>query len=294
MRILFAGDEHGYSEYAIKETAKLAMNTWADVTLLGVHAMHSAKDSAKTTMRAVDLPVSEALRGYRDLFLNSWIKEESPYELQDGNYEWIQLNNGRWEEAKVLRGRKKDFRVRLRMGNPSSEILSEAVSDATDLIVLGCTKGDNCFWSESRTVPQEVVNQSDCSVLLVKQDRPVTRILACLDQGYISQESLEMVNQMVTIHGARLELIGLSQNGDMNQAAYTRLIEIGDYYSDRNIKIETRLTEVSDFEQFITGEIREDLVALWAGKKSLLSRFFNRDWIARFVSKSRSSVLVMR
>ena len=38
MRILFAGDEHGYSEYAIRETAKLAMNTWADVTLLGVHA----------------------------------------------------------------------------------------------------------------------------------------------------------------------------------------------------------------------------------------------------------------
>ena len=164
-------------------------------------------------------------------------------------------------------GAQKDFRVRLRIGNPSSEILSEAASDGTDLIVLGCAKGDNCFWSESRTVPQEVVNQTDCSVLLVKQDRPVTRILACLDQGYISQESLEMINQMVTIHGARLELIGLSQNGDMNKAAYTRLIEIGDYYSDRNIKIETRLTEISDFERFISGEIREDLVALWAGKE---------------------------
>ncbi len=294
MRILFAGDEHDYSEYAIKETAKLAMNTWADVTLLGVHAIQSTKDSVKATIWPIDLPVSVALRGYRDLFLNSWIKDESPYEMQEGRYEWIPLNDGRWEEAKVLRGRKKDFRVRLRIGNPSSEILSEAASDATDLIVLGCTKGDNCFWSGSRTVPQEVVNQTDCSVLLVKQDRPVTRILACLDQGYISQESLEMINQMVTIHGARLELIGLSQNGDMNKAAYTRLIEIGDYYSDRNIKIETRLTEVSDFEQFISGEIREDLVALWAGKKSLLSRFFARDWIGRFVSKCRSSVLVMR
>jgi nucleotide-binding universal stress UspA family protein len=294
MRILFAGDEHDYSEYAIKETAKLAMNTWADVTLLGVHAVQSAKESAKATVWPVDLPVSGALRRYRDLFLNSWVKEESPYEMQEGKYEWIQLNDGRWEEAKVLRGRRKDFRVRLRIGNPSSEILSEAAGDGTDLIVLGCARGDNCFWSGSRTVPQEVVNQTDCSVLLVKQDRPVTRILACLDQGYISQESLEMINQMVTIHDARLELIGLSQDGDMNKAAYTRLIEIGDYYSDRNIKIETRLTEVSDFEQFISAEIREDLVALWAGKKSLLSRFFARDWIGRFVSKCRSSVLVMR
>ncbi len=294
MRILFAGDEHGYSEYAIKETAKLAMNTWADITLLGVHAIQSGKDSAKARVRPVDLPVSAALRGYRDLFLNSWIKGESPYEMQDGRYEWIQLNNGCWEEAKVLRGRKKDFRVRLRTGNPSFEILSEAASDASDLIVLGCAKGDNCLWSESRTVPQEVVSQSNSSVLLVKQDRPVTRILACLDQGYISQESLEMINQMVTIHNARLELIGLGQNGDMSKDAYTRLIEIGDYYSDLNVQIETRLTEVSDFERFISEETREDLVALWAGKKSLLSRFFAREWIGRFVSKCRSSVLVMR
>ena len=36
MRILFAGDEHPYSAYALKEVVRLAMNTWADVTLLGV------------------------------------------------------------------------------------------------------------------------------------------------------------------------------------------------------------------------------------------------------------------
>jgi nucleotide-binding universal stress UspA family protein len=294
MRILFAGDRHPYSEYALKETVKLAKNTWADVTLLGVEPASSPREAAKGAVWPADLPVSEALRGFREMFLNGWEKGESPYEMQDGRYEWILLKDGRWEETKVLRGSRKDFRVRMRMGNSAPEVLAEAGEDGSDLIVLGCTKGDRCVWAESRPVPQEVVDDSDCSVLLVKEEQPVTRILACLDQGYISQESLEMINQMVTIHGAQLELIGLSQNGDMNKAVYTRLIEIGDYYSDRQVEIKTRLTDVSDFELFISGEIREDLLALWVGKKSLLSRFFARDWVGRFVSKCQSSVLVMR
>ena len=238
--------------------------------------------------------MSTALRDYRDKFLNSWKKGESPYEMEYGRFEWIQLKSGRWEETKVFRGSRKDFRVRLRIGNASAEILAEAREDETDLIVLGCSGGPDCLWEGSRPVPQEVVNSAECSVLLVKEQQPVTRILACLDQGYISQESLEMINQMITIHGATLELVGLSRNGDMDKSVYTRLIEIGDYYSDRNVEIRTRLTEVSDFEAFVGAELRQDLLALWLGKKSLLSRYFARDWIGRFVSKCRTPVLVMR
>lgn len=294
MRILFAGDEHPYSEYALRQTIKLAMNTWADVTLLGVCSSLSVKGNRTSMPWPTDLPVSAAMRRYRETFLGSWSGGESPYEIQDGRYEWIPLKSGFWEEAKVLRARKKDFRVHLRIGSPAAEILSESAEEGADLIVLGCTGGDGCAWADSPGVPQEVVNDADCSVLLVKEEQPATRILACLDQGYISQESLETINQMVTIHGASLELIGLSQDGGMNKTVYTRLIEIGDYYSDRNIKVETHLAEVADFERFIGEELRQDLLALWVGKKSLLSRFFPRNWIGNFVSKCRTSVLVMR
>lgn len=293
MRILFAGDDQEYSRNALNETVKLARNTWADVTLLGVQpAPHPRRAGGKVW--PADLPINKALQEYRETFSGSWDKGESPYERHDGRYEWIQLNEGRWEETKVMRGSKKNLRVLMRVGNPGTEILAEAEEDGSDLIVLGCTKGDQCLWAESRAVPEEVVTNSRCSILLVKEDKPVNRILACLDQGYISQESLEMINQMITIHKAQLELIGLSQNGEMKKTVYTRLIEIGDYYSDRDFKIETRLTDVSDFERFIGGEVREDLLALWMGKRSLLSRFFSPDWIGRFVSKCQTSVLVMR
>ena len=294
MRILFAGDEHPYSEYALKETIKLAMNTWADVTLLGVSHGAVGTDSTKGAHPTGETLISKALRKYRDEFLNSWSREDSPYEVGEGKYEWIPVKNGVMEEMKILSGRKKDFRVRLRTGSPAREILSESQDDGSDLIVLGCSKGDKCEWANSVPAPQQVVDDADCSVLLVKEQQPVTRIVACLDQGYISQESLEMINQMITIHNAGLDLIGLSQNGGMEKSVYTRLIEIGDYYSDRQVEINTRLMDISDFEQVIAQEIKQDLLALWLGKKSLLSRFYSRGWVGRFVSKCPTTVMVMR
>ncbi len=283
MRILLAADEHAYSQDALNETARLAANTWADVTLLGVGRSGSGDSAMK-----------DALRNYREQFLNHWEQGGSPYESQESQFEWLAAKAGGWEEIKIVRGSRKSLRVRLREGNPATETLQEARADESDLIVLGCSKGEKCLWEGGKAIPQEIVNAADCSVLLVKEDQPVRRILACLDQGYISQESLEMINQMLTIHGAQLEFIGLSQNGDMNKAVYTRLIEIGDYYSDRQVDINIRVTDVSEFEKFVTGEVHDDLLALWMGKKSLLSKFFSRDWVGRFVSKCQTSVLVMR
>ena len=37
MRILLAADDKPYSEYALGRLINLAKNTWADVTILGVH-----------------------------------------------------------------------------------------------------------------------------------------------------------------------------------------------------------------------------------------------------------------
>ena len=38
MKILFAADEQPYSAYALTEVSRLALNTWADVTIVGVTA----------------------------------------------------------------------------------------------------------------------------------------------------------------------------------------------------------------------------------------------------------------
>ena len=290
MKILLAGDEYPYSEYAVKEAIKLARNTWADVTLLGV----DAGSSAKRLDTPVDLKVAKVFQGFRDLFLGSWAGEESPYGSSQRDREWKPMQSGRWEETGRLNGGRKDFKVRLRVGKPGPEILAEAVEDHSDIVVLGCAKGDKCVWEGEKPVPQQIVDAAECSVLLVKQEQPVSQIRACLDQGHMSQESLEMINQMVTIHSAKLELIGLSENQSIKVDAFSKLSQLSEYYSARDISVTTRLTEISKFEEMIGKDQDESLLAIWAGKKSLINRFFPKNWIGSFVSKCRTSALVMR
>jgi nucleotide-binding universal stress UspA family protein len=295
MKILFAGDEHPYSAFALKEVIRLALNTWADVTLLAVSPAPAVKESPGYGFLVPDQSLPRALNRYREIFLQAAGEEESPYAPERWQYEWVPLKSGVWEEILVKRGVKKDLKVLFRAGDEAQEILAEAGEEESDLIVLGCTGGGQCLWQGVAPVPQRVVNDAGCSVLLVKEEQPINRILACLDQSYISQDSLEMINQMATLHGAQLELVGLSQEGGMKKDVYRRLIEIGDYYEDRQIKVSTQLKEVAEFESFIgEQELKQDLLALWMGKKSLLDRFFPRDWAGRFVSKCRTSVLVMR
>jgi nucleotide-binding universal stress UspA family protein len=292
MKILFAADEQPYSAYALREVTRLALNTWADVTILGVSTLLREGGAAGFPEPEQSLP--QALRHYREAFLQDAEEGLSPYSLSNYRYEWVPLPGDRWEEMLVARGTKKDLKVRLRTGAEAQEILAEAKAEESDLIVLGCSQGEQCLWGGRNPVPQRVVNDADCSVLLVKEEQPITRILACLDQSYISQDSLEMINQIATLHGAQLELIGLSSEGGLKKDVYRRLIEIGDYYEDRQIKVSTRLTEIAEFENTVAQELKQDLLALWMGKKSLLDRFYPRDWAGRFVGKCPTSVLVMR
>lgn len=289
MKILFAADEQPYSAYALSEVTRLALNTWADVTIVGVAAAPPRELEAEP-----DQPLLAALHRYREVFLQAPEEGLSPYAADNYRYEWVPLRGNRWEEMLVARGARKDVKVLLRTGVAAQEILTEAREEESDLIVLGCAQGEQCLWSGRNPAPQRVVNDADCSVLLVKEEQPITRILACLDQSYISQDSLEMINQMATLHGAQLELIGLSSEGGLKKDVYRRLIEIGDYYEDRQIKVATRLTEIAEFENTVGQELKTDLLALWMGKRSLLDRFFPRDWVGRFVGKCPTSVLVMR
>lgn len=295
MRILFAGDEHTYSAFALKKVASLAMNTWADVTLLALSG-----DSAAGGSSGAEFPdgpqgsAAKALNDYRGEFLAAWDGIESPYTADSYDYRWMPLKNGLWEQVRVCQSSRKELRTRLRSGTTANEILAESGEGGSDLIVIGCSRGEQCTWAKNTTVPQKVVTNAACSVLLVKEDLPVKKITACIDQNAVSQESLEMINQMVTIHNADLELVGLTKGGGVHSDTYSRLMQVGDYYSNRGIEPKTHLTEISEFEKFVAAEPVGDLFALWMGKKSLLERFFPRDWVGRFVNSCHSSVLVLR
>ncbi|SFM68906.1 universal stress protein [Thermodesulforhabdus norvegica] len=297
MRILFVADQHEYSLYALDELTHVAENTFSDVTMLGILPRQLIpKRGCKGGLfdLGFEHPLIDALERYRQRFMEHWKPEECPYRDNDFRYEWFCVEEGHYEQIKVCRGRLKDLRVKIRFGQPVAEVLSAVDEEGVSLVVLGCTYGPECLWQDDPAFPRKLVNTLPCSVLLVKEKEPINEIHACLDESTITQESLELVNQMAVIHNAKLNIIALTKGGGVKRDVYAWFDEIYGYYRNRGLDVSSSFTEIDDFEKFITERVQNGLLALWMGKKSLLDRLFQRDSIEHFIGTSRTSVLVLR
>jgi nucleotide-binding universal stress UspA family protein len=297
MRILVAVDQNPYSAHAVRQVAGLAMNTWADITLLGLQPKKwtGANPSASIPgRRKIDPSFSKVMHAYRDTFLSHFEGEASPYTQLKYEYELLQTEPNLWQEFFVGRSSRKDFNVYIRQGNPAKEILSQAGQDGSDLIALGCERGQACFWEEWGNVPQKVAASAACSVWVIKKEKDIKKILCCLDHDRVSQESLEMISQMVTLHGAELEIVGLTQGDSLPKNVEQKLDAILKYYTAKKIWPAIELVKISSLEAFISQEGRWGLLALWMGEKSILQKAFSRKTVDRLIKAGESSVLILR
>jgi nucleotide-binding universal stress UspA family protein len=298
MKILVAVDQNPYSAHVVGEVAKLAANTWANVTLLGTEPKIALKRGKGSAMRTdsweTDGPLPSALFAYRKNFLSFFKKEDSPYARGKFSDKLVEVKKGIWEELDSSKGAKKNLKVRIRIGNPGKEILAEANEEESDLIVLGCDNSKGCGWENGASVPRKVANEAACSVLVVKKEGQVRRIVCCLDHDRVSQQSLEMINQMVTLHGAKLTIVGLTENEGLKTGVENKMDNILRYYHARNIEPWIELVEISSLDSFVAEEAQWGLMALWMGKKSILENVFPRGKINKLIKGSDSSVLILR
>ncbi len=293
MRILVAVDQHPYSAHVVKDAAKLAGNTWADVTLLGVGT--KAVDFGRPSdLAGTKLPLIEKLKKYRRIFLDHFEKEESPYEKHSCNYEFIEVKRGIWEELYVCRGARKDLRIVFRSGNPVKEILAQTQEDGSDLVAMGCSREGHCQWEDALNVPQKVAANATCSVLVVKEEKQIRKIVCCLDQDNVSQKSIEMINQMVTLYQTELEIVGLTDKAALKPKVEKNLEAILKYYNARQIKAWIKLVETASLESFISQEAKRSMMALWMGAQSILNKMFPRGKVDKLIQGSQSSVLLLR
>lgn len=293
MRILVGTDQNPYFAYVVRDVAKLAMNTWADVTLVGV-GPKLADVGQPTNRSGIKHPLTEALRVYRKSFFESFEEETSPYKEQKCGYEFVEVKKGVWEELYVCRGARKEFKIFLRPGNPVKEILAQANEDDSDLIVIGCFKEGDCQWEGVTNLPQKIANSAQCSVLVVKEDKKINRLVCCLDQENISQKSIELINQMVTLYQTDLMVVGLTEGTKLKPLVARNLDEIIKYYNARKIKTLLKLVEVSSLESFIAQEAKRSLMALWMGEQSIFAKFFPKSKLDKLIRGSESSVLLLR
>jgi nucleotide-binding universal stress UspA family protein len=294
MQILVAVDQNPYSAHAVDEAAKLAANTWANVSLMGVR--HSGGPSAGDSPghAATDPTITDMLFEQRTRFLSHFDPHTCPY-LQpgatDGPNEAGPGDAGMHADSPAIA---KTLTIQLRIGNTGKEILAEAREAECDLIVMGCDGTSGCGWAQDGDLPRKVAIEAPCSVLVVKRNANVKRILCCLDHDHVSQASLEMLNQMVTLYQAQLTIIGLADSRSLKGEVETKMKRILSYYQARNIDPWIELVDPAALDTFIARESRWGLMALWMGKSSILEKIFPRSRVDKLIRGGDASVLILR
>jgi nucleotide-binding universal stress UspA family protein len=294
MRILVAVDENSYSAHIVGEAARLAANTWADISILGIQSKTALKGRDGDAETGTVKSLTNKLFTYRENFLDYFGEEDCPYARNEFSKKMVEIRKGVWEEADESKGAKKNLRIRLRTGNTVKEILAEANEEESDLIVLGCDNTNGCAWEDAAGVPQKVANDAACSVFVVKREEKVRRIVCCLDHDRTTQESLEMINQMVTLYGANLTIVGLTENDILKPDVEKKLDNILRYYLARNIEPWIELVDISSLDSYISRNDNSRLMTLWMGKKSILERVLPKRKVNRLIKGSDSSVLILR
>lgn len=287
MKIVAAMDKKSYSAGIVNDLAKLAVNTWADVTMLGIQTGNSG---------GADGSLAKVLLQYKTGFLKVFPDEDLPYPTHKEG-EIVETQKERWEVTGEAKNGRKIFSLIIRNGDPVKEILAEAREQQNDLLVLGCTSGRECQWDGEPYLPQKIAKDAPCSVMVVKKEKHPKKIVCCMDQASISQESLEIINQVVTLHGAELKIIGLTgPKGDLRgkDEAETKINDVVKYYTDRGIHARVKLVNTEDLEEYVTHISQQALIALWLGKRSLLKKIFFKDYVDELITRSQSSVLILK
>ena len=282
MKILIALDAKDYSKNILKDVARLAENTLADIVFLGIQEKSTAQPKQALT--------STLLRYQQDVY-SHFSPEDLPYG-EFTSHDFQPLAKGTW--AISTKGIK-EFTLRIASGGIAKQVAATAAELECDLIILGCSGRLGCEWDGEMNVPLRVAKDAPCSVLVIKQARNAKQIVSILDQSFVSQDALEMVNQLVTLHDAGLKVIGVKEKkATKEDALESRMVELLKYYNEREINIWVKLLETDDVKEYVTNSSKEAIVALWMGKQSLISKIFFQSMVDKLLETTKSSLLILR
>jgi nucleotide-binding universal stress UspA family protein len=282
MKILVALDMNMYSSKIVKDVARLSQNTLADLIFLGVQNEPNELDQTL---------VSSLTRYQKDVY-SYFGDDECPY----GDFsskQWEQAGKNDWS---VSSKGMKEFTLRVRTGSVSKQVVSVATEMECDLVILGCGKEFGCEWEGEMNIPLRIAEDAPCSVLVVKNSGNSDQIVSFLDQSVVNQDALEMINQMVTIHGASLKIVGVKdKNEDKETEIEKRMVELLTYYNERKVNAWVKLIGSEHVKEYVTDASREAIVALWmGGKQSLIKRIFSKSMVDQLLETSLSSVFILR
>ncbi len=282
MKILVALDGKDYSRKIIKDISRLAENTLADMVFLGIQ---------ESSGKLEELTVNALVKYQEDLY-SYFSPEELPYADFSAD-KWQELAKGDWG---IIAKGMKEFSLRIKTGSVAQQTIAVAKELECDLIILGCGSEFGCEWDGEMNVPLRIAEDAPCSVLVIKQAGNTDQIVSILDKSVISQDALEMVNQLVTLHGAGLKIVGVKEKkSGKKDALEKRMVKLLKYYNDREINAWVKLIDSDEVKDYVTRTSQEAIVALWkGGKQSIIKRLLSRSIVDRLLETSKSSLLILR
>ena len=175
------------------------------------------------------------------------------------------------------------------------QIVAAAKEVGSDLVIIGGGE-PGCEWQGELSVPLRVAEDAPCSVLLIKHNKKIDKIISILDQSVVSQDSMEMVNQLVTLHSAGLKIVGVKEKKTSQEGSIEKtMVDLMKYYNDRKINAWVKLLNSKDVQSYVTTSSREGIVALWmGGKQSFLKKLFSRTMVDKLLETTQSSLLILR
>ncbi|WP_027179422.1 universal stress protein [Maridesulfovibrio bastinii] len=288
MKLLVAVDENAYSRYAVQQSARLAENTWSEVVMLGVEKNRSYFNEDELEQNQAH-PKLTMLDRYRTDFLQAMKSD-------DGLYGTSSDKNFRAKGNKVLEkdasGRKHLF-LHLRSGDPVKEVRNESREEESDLVIIGCGHHEG-GWGRGSDVPGKIADSVDCSVFVIRENFVPAKIVCCLDHSNISQESLELINQWVSLYGAELEIVGVLKKGELREDLEAKMTEVLDYYLGHGIRALVRVVDEDSLESFIESGAKNELMALWLHQRSPLQKLLHSSKVASLVNHASSSIMIVR
>jgi nucleotide-binding universal stress UspA family protein len=282
MKILVALDAKDYSKKILKDVARLAENTLADMVFLGIQ--DNVREPAK--------PLVNALMKYQQDVYSYFSPDDLPY-ADFASDQWQERSKGDWSiSSKGM----KEFTLRIRTGSAAKQIITVAADMECDLVILGCSNKVGCEWDGEMNVPLRVAEDAPCSVLVIKQVKSSNQIVSILDQSVVSQDSLEIVNQLVTLHDAGLKIVGVKENKESKKDLIEqRMVELLKYYNDREVGAWVKLLNSDSVKEYVTASSREAIIALWmGGKQSLIKKLFSQSMVDKLLETTKSSLLILR
>jgi len=282
MKMLVLFDDKPYSQAIVKAVSRLARNTLADLVLLAVQ-----EDG-----EAMDQELAQALLRAQQGIYGGFSADELPYaEVQRPHWEpmeqgWrLDCSARKQCELKLVRG-----------GSVAKTAVAMAAKEEAGLVVLGCSAAEGCEWAGELNVPLRIAEDAPCHVLVIKEPHAAGEIVSILDQTEVSQEALEMINQVATIHQAGLKIVGVAEKKESRQNALEqRMVALLKYYNDRGISTWLKVLPSEQIQRYVTAVSQEAVVALWmGGHHSLVKKLFARSMIDRLLEVSRSSLLILR